>query len=125
MLTLLQCPADITQACAVTGSDLFLLQSVSADPAFANPVDVPDGFTGTTLSIPHISAATLFLKLRDDPGSIDSAILPTPPATVAHNRPAGHAPKAKGEAATPASTAPAPTSAPQQSSSASSQRPPA
>jgi len=125
MLTLLQCPADITQACAVTGSDLFLLQSVSADPAFANPVEVPDGFTGTTLSIPHISAATLFLKLRDDPDSIDSAILPTPPATVAHNRPAGHAPKAKGEAATPAATAPAPTSVPQQSSSASSQGPPA
>ena len=118
-LTLLQCPADITQACTVTGNDLFLLQSVSADPAFANPVNVPDGFTGTTLAVPHVSAATLFLKLRDDPGSVDSAILPTPPVQVAHNHPAGHTPKPKGDAPTPAapaSTPPSPASAPQQAS---------
>jgi hypothetical protein len=123
-LTLLQCPADATQSCTVTGSDLFLLQSVSADPAYANPVDIPDGFTGTTLNVPHLSAGTLFLKLRDDPGSVDSAILPTPPAAVAHVHPAGHAPKSKGDAAIPSPTAPAATSAPQKASPAASPGPP-
>ena len=124
-LTLLQCPADITLACTITGSDLFLLQSVSADPAFANPVDVPDGFTGTTLAVPHVSAATLFLKLRDDPGSVDSAILPTPPSPVAHIHPAGRALKPKGDASAPASTPAAPATSPQQPGPATSPGPPA
>jgi hypothetical protein len=85
-LSLLQCPADATQPCTLTGGGLFLLDSISTDPAFSNPVAIPDGYTGTTLSVPHPSAATLFLKLRDDPTTIDSAILPTPPppVTTAH-----------------------------------------
>jgi hypothetical protein len=85
-LTLLQCPADPTQSCTLTGTGLFLLDALSTDPAFANPTAIPDGYTGTTLSVPHPSAATLFLKLRDDPTAIDSAILPTPPppASTAH-----------------------------------------
>jgi hypothetical protein len=91
-LTLLQCPTDVTQPCTITGNNLFLLQSLSTDPAFANPVAVPDGYTGETLTVPHPSAATLFLKLRDDPTSIDSAIIPTPPppTVVAHNHTGHH-----------------------------------
>ena len=83
-LSQLQCPADATQPCIITGSDLFLLQSVSSDPAFADPVTVPDGDTATTLTVPHLSAATLFLKLRDDPTQIDSAILPQQPVIHQH-----------------------------------------
>jgi hypothetical protein len=83
-LSQLQCPADATQPCIITGSDLFLLQSVSSDPAFADPVTVPDGDTATTLTVPHLSAATLFLKLRDDPAQIDSAILPQQPVIHQH-----------------------------------------
>jgi hypothetical protein len=78
-LTLLQCPPDDTQPCTLTGSNLFLLESLSTDPTFANPVPVPDGYTGDTLTIPRPNAATVFLKLRDDPSTIDPAILPTPP----------------------------------------------
>jgi hypothetical protein len=81
-LTLLQCPSDTTQQCTLTGSNLFLIQSISIDPTFANPIPVPDGFTGATLSLPQPSAATLFLHLRDDPGPIDPANVPTPPAPV-------------------------------------------
>ncbi len=82
VLAHLQCSADATVACNLSGSNLFLLQSVSADPAFTNADPVPDGFTGGTLPVPHPagSAGTLFLKLRDDPTPVDSAILP--PATV-------------------------------------------
>ncbi|MBW4038508.1 MAG: hypothetical protein HIU91_06450, partial [Acidobacteria bacterium] len=76
--TLLQCPYEVTEACTVSGENLFLLQQVSASPDFSNAQDVPDGYTATTLSVPHISAATLFFKLRDDPSSVDSAILPMP-----------------------------------------------
>jgi hypothetical protein len=75
-LSQLQCPADTTQPCTVTGSSLFLLEDVSISPAFDDPQPVPDGYTGTTLTVPHPAAATLFLKLRDDPTNIDSAILP-------------------------------------------------
>jgi hypothetical protein len=80
----LQCPADMTQPCTVTGLNFFLLQAVSANPDFSNAVAVPDGYTGSTLSVPHPSAGTIFFKLRDDPETIDSAILPVPPPPVAH-----------------------------------------
>ena len=82
VLAHLQCAADTTVACNLSGSNLFLLQAVSADPAFTNADPVPDGFTGGMLPVPHPagSAGTLFLKLRDDPTPVDSAILP--PATV-------------------------------------------
>jgi hypothetical protein len=83
-LSQLQCPADVTQPCTVTGLSFFLLQGVSANPDFSNPISVPDGFTGSTLSVPHPSAGTIFFKLRDDPTSINSAILPMPAPAVAH-----------------------------------------
>jgi hypothetical protein len=85
-LSQLQCPADATQPCTLTGSNLFLLEAVSADPAFADPVPVPDGYTGAALSLPHVSAGTIFLKLRDDPSAVDTATLalPAPPAPHAH-----------------------------------------
>ena len=90
-LARLQCSSDPTSNCSLSGSNLFLLQSVSADPGFANANTVPDGFTGATLSVPHPagSAGTLFLKLRDDPNPVDSAILPT--TTVTNQASAPHA----------------------------------
>jgi len=92
-LTLLQCPSDPTQDCTLTGSSLFLIQSISIDPTFASPIPVPDGFTGATLSLPRPSAATIFLHLRDDPSPIDPAIIPTPPASSALAR--AHIPRSK------------------------------
>jgi hypothetical protein len=81
--TQLQCPADATQPCTLTGGSLFLLEALSIDPAFANQVAVPDGYTGTSLTLPHPSAETVFFKLRDDPTAVDSAIFPAPPAATA------------------------------------------
>ena len=90
----LKCPDDATQPCTLSGTNFFLLEGVSNDPAFANPTPVPDGYTGSTLSVPHpLSAGTLFLKLRDDPSAVNSATLasPAPPATpsTAHVHSAG------------------------------------
>lgn len=90
-LARLQCSLDLSANCSLSGSNLFLLQSVSADPGFANPGTVPDGFTGSTLPVPHPagSGGTLFLKLRDDPNPIDSAIIPT--TTITNQASAPHA----------------------------------
>ena len=92
ILARLQCSSDPSAGCSLSGSNLFLLQSVSADPAFAEPDAVPDGFTGSTLPVPHPagSAGTLFLKLRDDPNPINSAALPTTVLTTQANASRGH-----------------------------------
>jgi hypothetical protein len=116
-LSQLQCPADVTQPCTITGLNFFLLQAVSADPGFSNPVAVPDGYTGSTLTVPHPAAATLFFKLRDDPANIDSAILPMPAPPVAHiHHPAhaahGDAETSTSDATTPDTTTPATQPAP-------------
>ena len=83
VLTQLQCSSDLTLSCTLTGSNLFLIQAVSADPAFAEPTTIPDGYTGTTLSVPHPAASTLFFRLRDDPTAINSADVPSPPPAPA------------------------------------------
>nr|WP_162139991.1 hypothetical protein [Sphingomonas sp. Mn802worker] len=46
--------------CTITGTSLFLLRSAGGH-------DVPDGFTGASLSVPH--AATATLVLRDNPAT--------------------------------------------------------
>ena len=101
----LQCPPDSTQECTLNGSSLFLIQSISTDPAFADPIPVPDGFTGYTLSVPHPTANTLFLHLRDDPNPIDPAIVPlsSPPSPVS----ASHTHHATPKPATTPTTSPA------------------
>ena len=96
----LQCPADPDSPCTLTGTNLFLLQAVATDPAFTNASPVPDGFTGSTLSVPHpVAAGTLFFKLRDDPKPVDSASLPAAGSTAtaagstpAHSHPSAHTP---------------------------------
>jgi hypothetical protein len=52
--------------CTLTGNGLFLIDQVAASPDFAQPVRVPDGFTGMVLKVPRPADGTLFLKLRDD-----------------------------------------------------------
>lgn len=94
----LQCTPDPAAPCALTGNSLYLLQAVSADPAFTSPVTVPDGFTGTSLPVPHpaTSAGTLFIKLRDDPQAINAAVVPLVTNTTqastgrSHGAPASH-----------------------------------
>jgi hypothetical protein len=63
----LECPPTPELACKLSGSGLYLIDSVSADAGFGKPVVVPDGFLGPAIPVPHPSGATLFLKLRDDP----------------------------------------------------------
>ena len=70
----------LAKACALTGERLFLLDAVSTNPDFSDPVLVPDGFVETALAIPATKAKVLYVKLRDDPATVDTAELPVLPA---------------------------------------------
>jgi hypothetical protein len=61
--------------CTLVGTDLFLLDQVGIDAQLANAVTVPEGFGEATLSVPRPNG-TLYLKLRDDPTVVNTAILP-------------------------------------------------
>jgi hypothetical protein len=74
-LTSLECPQTPDVACRLSGTDLFLIDSVSADRQFHTPVAVPDGFPGNTLPVPHPAAGELYVRLRDDPAIVNAATL--------------------------------------------------
>jgi hypothetical protein len=82
----LNCPPDPSAACSLGGSSLFLIDSVAADPQFTRSITVPDGFAGSTLDVPHMAGADLFVKLRDDPSVVNKLELDTPPAPKASAR---------------------------------------
>jgi len=95
VLTELKCPASTDLACKLSGSDLFLVDSLASDRRFEHPVQVPDGFPGFALPVPHPTEGQLYLKLRDDPTVINSATLTAqqlPPSSAeAERAPARHA----------------------------------
>ena len=79
----LKCPPAPDQPCSLDGSGLFLLDSVSSDAAFTNPVQVPDGFPGSELSVPHPTGGGLYIKLRDDPSVVNLVTLQPEPLVSA------------------------------------------
>lgn len=64
------------EECTLSGDRLFLLDAVSADPDFSSSVTVPDGFVEASLAIPAPKGKALYIKLRDDPATVDTAIVP-------------------------------------------------
>ena len=70
-------PGVPDKQCTLSGEKLFLIDSVSADPDFSNSVAVPEGFVEDALAIPPPKAKTIYLKLRDDPATVDTAVVPT------------------------------------------------
>ncbi|HET9408275.1 MAG TPA: hypothetical protein VFO39_13630 [Candidatus Sulfotelmatobacter sp.] len=75
-LKAVRCASETDEHCTLSGDKLFLLDAVSTDPDFSNAVTVPDGYIEATLNIPSPKGGTLYLKLRDDPVTIDTATLP-------------------------------------------------
>jgi hypothetical protein len=67
----LTCPATPELACKLSGSNLYLVDSLSNDRGFEHPVQVPEGFLGTALPVPHPAGGSLYVKLRDDPSVIN------------------------------------------------------
>jgi hypothetical protein len=82
-LASLECPETADVACRLSGTDLFLIDSVSADRQFHSPVQVPDGFPGNTLPVPHPASGELYVRLRDDPAIVNAATLGTQTLAVA------------------------------------------
>jgi hypothetical protein len=78
----LHCPRAVAKPCTLTGTNLFLASSIAATPEFDNPADVPPEFTGTQLSVPHPANDVLYLKLRDDPETVQTLTLPLMPMTA-------------------------------------------
>ncbi len=74
-LKALKCPATPELACKLSGSDLFLVDALSADPKFQHAVEVPDGFPGYALPVPHPTDGQLYVRLRDDPSVVNLAAL--------------------------------------------------
>jgi hypothetical protein len=74
-----RCPDAPDKQCRLTGSNLFLIDSVASDPQFSHAVTVPVGFAESTLSVPRPNGTLLYIKLRDDSSMVDSLVLPVLP----------------------------------------------
>ena len=65
--------------CTLSGSSLYFVDSISTTPDFADAIRVPEGFVGSTISVPPPTGATYYLRLRDDPAATDTVNLPAGP----------------------------------------------
>ena len=93
-LTNIRCTPDPAATCTLLGSDLYLIDTIAADPDFTAPITVPDGFVSNSIELPRPASAPatlsstrpatilLYLRLRDDPAAANTItlpILPQPP----------------------------------------------
>jgi hypothetical protein len=74
-----RCPASPDKQCTLSGTNLFLIDSVASDAQFTHTVPVPVGFVSSTLNVPRPNGTLLYLKLRDDPSVVNMAVLPVLP----------------------------------------------
>jgi hypothetical protein len=132
----LQCTNVPDQPCKLTGSRLYLVDSISSDPQFTHPTQVPEGFPGAVLPVPRPTDGQLYVKLHDDPDVVNSVTFPaeafklptaailapaSKPATQTPPPDAGSAPGGTASPSTPQKSAPAAgQSQPQGSSTTSS-----
>lgn len=79
MLKEVHCPATAGASCTLEGENLYLIDAVASDPTFAHAVTVPFGYAGPDLTVPRPDGTLLYLKLRDDPGTVDTVALPVMP----------------------------------------------
>jgi hypothetical protein len=82
----LRCPRAAARPCMLSGTDLFLAESFATTPSFDNPMDVPPEFTGTQLIVPHPVNGALYLKLRDDPSTVQTLTLPVTTLSLAESK---------------------------------------
>jgi hypothetical protein len=80
----LRCPHSTAKPCTLTGGNLFLAQTIGTTQDLSTGVEVPPDFTSGQLSVPHPVNGQLFVKLRDDPATVQTLTLPVtlaPPGT--------------------------------------------
>jgi hypothetical protein len=110
----LRCPRSVSKPCVLNGNNLFLANSIASTPDFDSPTQVPPEFTGTQLIVPHPSGGVLYLKLRDDPTTVQTLTLPVTPVSLP-----AEAAAIKAQPSTPQPTQPAPEPATSPSSGSS------
>lgn len=68
----ISCGDEADSECKLKGSELFLVDAIARDQQFTNPIQVPDGFAGQVLPVPHPGdGGSLYVKLRDDPSVVN------------------------------------------------------
>lgn len=90
----LHCPHSVSRPCTLMGTNLFLAESVASSEDFENAVDVPADFTGTQLTVPHPVNGILYLKLRDDPSTVQTLALSVTPMPSGSSAPTAVKPAA-------------------------------
>jgi hypothetical protein len=75
----IRCPESPDKQCQLSGTNLFLIDSVASDSQFQHTAPVPTGFIDSTLDVPHPTDAGLFIKLRDDPATVNTVVLAVTP----------------------------------------------
>jgi hypothetical protein len=103
----LRCPRAFTKPCTLTGTNLFLATSISASPEFDNATEIPADFTRTQLSVSRPINGTLYLRLRDDPTTVQTLAM-----TVASIAPATSVPAKSTAVPPPPESQSAPVNAP-------------
>jgi hypothetical protein len=73
------CPDTPDKQCRLTGSNLFLIDSVASDAEFTHTVSVAIGFAENSLNVPRPNGTLLYIKLRDDPNTLNTLTLPVLP----------------------------------------------
>ena len=133
----LRCPRNMAKPCQLTGNNLFLITSVGSTADMANAVDVPAEFAGTTLQVPNVVrtlapavpgvsgnansvTGTLYVRLRDDPGTVQMLSLPVATVGGAAAEPAKASPPVEAPASSGTGTGTAPASGPAQTGGQSS-----
>ena len=75
----IRCPDAVEKPCSLVGSNLFLLDSLASDSQFKNFISVPAGYVNDSLNVPRPYGTRLYIKLRDDPGTVATVTLPVLP----------------------------------------------
>jgi len=74
-----RCPDTPDKPCSLIGQNLFLIDSVASDSQFAHSIPVPIGYADSALTVPRPNGTLLYIKLRDDPSTVNTAALPVLP----------------------------------------------
>ena len=80
-ITDIHCPRGQDQQCRLSGTNLFLIDSVASDAQFTHTAPVPTSFIESTLNVPRPTEAVLYVRLRDDPATINTVAFPLSPVT--------------------------------------------
>lgn len=84
----LRCPRAIAKPCILAGTNLFLADSIASAENFDNAAEIPPHFTGEQITVPHPINGMLYLKLRDDPNTVQTLTLPVTPLPLSEQPPA-------------------------------------